>query len=84
MEASCFKKQELTPHVDGYTLYADPRTPCIRVGRATESIHRRDALPVRDVDRWFGSRDEAIAALPDLLNREEPDTPHKSDSPDPS
>jgi len=42
------------------------------------------ALTVSDVDRWFGSRDEAIAALADVLNREEPDIPHESDSPDPS
>jgi hypothetical protein len=28
-------------------------------------------LPIAHVDQWFGSREEAIGALPDLLNREE-------------
>jgi hypothetical protein len=30
-----------------------------------------DTVPIADVDRWFGSREEAIAALPGLLDREE-------------
>jgi len=67
-----------------YTLYEDPRTHAFALVALPSRFTDGDALPVSDVDRWFGSRDEAIAALPDLLNREEPDTPHKSDSPDPS
>lgn len=67
-----------------YTLYADPRTHAFALVALRSRFTDGDALPVNDVDRWFGSRDEAIAALPDLLNRVEPDTPHKSDSPDPS
>jgi hypothetical protein len=30
-----------------------------------------DKLPIPPTDRWFDSRDEAVAALPELLNREE-------------
>jgi hypothetical protein len=32
-----------------------------------------DTFPITDVDSRFGSREEAIAALPDLLNRDERD-----------
>ena len=65
-----------------YTIYEDPRTHAFALLALSNRFVEGDALPVSDVDQWFGSRDEAIAALPDLLNREEPDTPHESDSPD--
>jgi hypothetical protein len=67
-----------------YTLYEDPRTHAFALVALPSRFTDGDALPVCDVNRWFGNRDEAIAALPDLLNREEPDTPHESDSADPS
>ena len=65
-----------------YTIYEDPRTHAFALLALPNRFIEGDALPVSDVDQWFGSRDEAIAALPDLLNREEPDAPHESDSPD--
>jgi hypothetical protein len=65
-----------------YTIYEDPRTHAFALVALPTRFNDGDALPVSDVDRWFGSRDEAIAALPELLNREEPDTPRGSDSPD--
>ena len=65
-----------------YTIYEDPRTHAFALLALPNRFVEGDALPVSDVDQWFGSRDETIAALPDLLNREEPDTPRESDSPD--
>ena len=65
-----------------YTIYEDPRTHAFALVALPHRFIDGDALPVSDVDRWFGSRDEAIATLPDLLNMEEPDTPHESDGPD--
>jgi hypothetical protein len=65
-----------------YTLYEDPRTHAFALVALPSRFIDGDALSVSDVDRWFGTRDEAIAALPDLLNREEPDDPHESDGPD--
>jgi hypothetical protein len=66
-----------------YTIYEDPRTHAFALLALPNRFVDGDALPVSDVHRWFGSREEAIAALPDLLNREEPDNPPKSDGPDP-
>jgi hypothetical protein len=65
-----------------YTLYEDPRTHAFALLALPARFIEGDALPVSDVDRWFASRDEAIAALPELLNLEEPNTPLESDSPD--
>jgi len=60
-----------------YTIYEDPRTHAFALLALPPRFTDGDALPVSDVDRWFASRDEAIAALPELLNREEPDPPHE-------
>jgi hypothetical protein len=65
-----------------YTIYEDPRTHAFALGALPDRFVGGDALTVSEVDRWFGGRDEAIAALPDLLNREETDPSHESDSPD--
>ena len=65
-----------------YTIYEDPRTHAFALVALPSRFVDGDKLPISDVDRWFGSRDEAIAALPELLNREEPDPPHEGDSPD--
>lgn len=64
------------------TIYEDRRTHAFALVALPNRFVDGDKLPISDVDRWFGSRDEAIAAVPDLLNREEPDTPHESDGPD--
>lgn len=65
-----------------YTIYEDPRTHAFALLPLPHRFVDGDPLPDIDVDRWFGSRAEAIAALPELLNREEPDSPHESDRPD--
>jgi hypothetical protein len=56
-----------------YTIYEDPRTRKFALLALPNRFVDGDRLPITDVDRWFGSREEAIAALPDLLNRDEPD-----------
>ena len=63
-----------------YTIYEDPRTHTFALLALPHRFVEGDALPITDADRWFGSREEAIAALPDLLNREEPDPPLERDS----
>jgi hypothetical protein len=55
-----------------YTIYEDPRTHKFALLALPNLFVDGDKLPITDVDRWFGSREEAIAALPDLLNRDEP------------
>jgi hypothetical protein len=55
-----------------YTIYEDPQTHMFAFLQLPHRFVDGDKLPVVATDRWFGSRAEAIAALPDLLNRDEP------------
>ena len=55
-----------------YTLYEDPVTRRFALLALPYHFIEGDKLPITDVVQWFGSREEAIAALPGLLNREEP------------
>ena len=54
-----------------YTLYEDPLTHKFALLPLPSRFVEGDKLPIVAADRWFGSRVEAIAALPELLNREE-------------
>ena len=63
-----------------YTIYEDPRTHTFALLALPHRFVEGDKLSITGVDRWFGSREEAIAALPDLLNREEPNPPLERDS----
>ena len=54
-----------------YTIYEDPLTHRFAFLPLPNRFADGDKLPSVDTDRWFGSREEAIAALPELLNREE-------------
>ena len=56
-----------------YTIYEDPDTHRFALVALPPRFVEGDRLPIADVDRWFASHAEAIAALPDLLNREERD-----------
>jgi hypothetical protein len=56
-----------------YTIYEDPLTRRFALLALPTRFVDGDTLPITGVDRWFGSREEAIAALPDLLNRDERD-----------
>ena len=56
-----------------YTIYEDPLTHRFALLALPTRFVDGDSLPITDVDRWFGSCAEALAALPDLLNRDERD-----------
>jgi hypothetical protein len=54
-----------------YTIYEDPLTHKFALVQLPARFVDGDKLSGVATDRWFGSRAEAIAALPELLNREE-------------
>ena len=54
-----------------YTIYEDPVTHKYALLRLPDKFVDGDRLPIVPTDRWFASREEAVAALPELLNREE-------------
>jgi hypothetical protein len=54
-----------------YALYEDPLTHRFALLALPYHFIDGDPLPIAHVDQWFGSREEAIGALSDLLNREE-------------
>ncbi len=54
-----------------YTIYEDPLTHKFAFLPLPNRFVDGDKLPIVATDRWFGSHAEAIAALPELLNREE-------------
>jgi hypothetical protein len=53
-----------------YTIYEDPLTHMFALLPLPSKFVEGDKLPIVATDRWFGSRGEAIAALPELLTRE--------------
>ncbi len=57
-----------------YAIYEDPVTHKFALLALSSQFVDGDTPPIVDVDRWFSSREEVVAALPDLLNREEPDS----------
>ena len=54
-----------------YAIYEDPVTLKFALIRLPERYADGDKLAVLPTDRWFESREDAVAALPELLNREE-------------
>jgi hypothetical protein len=54
-----------------YTIYEDPLTHRFAFLPLPNRFADGDKLPVVATDRWFATRDEAVAALPELLNLEE-------------
>jgi hypothetical protein len=54
-----------------YTLYSDAITHKFALLRLPSGFVEGDKIPILATDRWFDSREEAVAALPELLNREE-------------
>jgi hypothetical protein len=56
-----------------YALYADATTHKFALLQLPSGFIEGDTIPILATDRWFDSREEAIAALPELLNREECD-----------
>ena len=53
-----------------YTLYEHPVTRKFALVRLPDKFVEGDRLASLPTERWFDSREEAIAALPELLNRE--------------
>ena len=62
-----------------YTIYEDPLTHKFALLALPYRFVDGDALPAVADERWFASRAEAIAAVPELLNREEREPPGRSD-----
>jgi hypothetical protein len=54
-----------------YTIYEDPLTHRFAFLPLPNRFVEGDKLPLVTTDRWFDSREEAVAALPELLNRED-------------
>lgn len=54
-----------------YTIYEDPLTHRFAFLPLPSGFVIGDELPIVATDEWFASREEAVAALPELLNREE-------------
>jgi hypothetical protein len=53
-----------------YTLYEHPVTHKFALVRLPDKFMDDDKLPILPTERWFDNREEAIAALPELLNQE--------------
>jgi len=64
-----------------YTLYEHPVTRKFALVRLPARFIDDDKLTIRPTERWFDNREEAIAAVPDLLNREDPDAEVDEEAP---
>ena len=54
-----------------HTLYEHPVTHQFALIRLPEQFADGDAIPILPTDRWFSTREEAVAALSELLNQDE-------------
>ena len=54
-----------------YTIYEDPATHRFAFVSLPKRFADGDKFPIVATDRWFASHAEAVAALSELLNREE-------------
>ena len=52
-----------------HVLYEDPITHKFALIRLPAQFADGDRVPILPSDRWFGSREEAIAALPALFDQ---------------
>ena len=53
-----------------YTVYEHPVTHKFALVRLPDKFVDDDELPILPTERWFDNREDAIAAVPELLNRE--------------
>ena len=67
-----------------YTIYEDPTTRQFAHLPLPRCYVDGDTLPSVSADRWFDSHADAIAALADLLNRDEHDVACAPDPPPPA
>jgi hypothetical protein len=56
-----------------YTIYEDPLTHRFALVPLPAHFVDGDKLPIVAASPWFGSHEETVAALHELLNREEPE-----------
>ena len=54
-----------------YVIHEDPTTHKFALLRLPDRFRAGDKLPIRSTHRWFETRAEAVAALPELLNLDE-------------
>jgi hypothetical protein len=54
-----------------HALYEHPVTHKFALIRLPERFMDGDAVPIQPTDRWFSTREEAVATLPELLNQDE-------------
>ena len=54
-----------------HALYEDPITHQFALIRLPVQFADGDKVPTLPTDRWFSTREEAVAALPDLLNQDD-------------
>jgi hypothetical protein len=54
-----------------HALYEDPITHKFAMVRLPMKFVAGDALPVSPVDRWFDTREAAVAALSELFSEDE-------------
>ena len=54
-----------------HTIYEDPVTHKFALIRLPNKFIEGDTLPIPPTHRWFDTREQAVAALPELLNQEE-------------
>ena len=54
-----------------HTLYEDPTTHKFALIRLPDKFADGDALPIRPTDQWFSTREEALAAPPELFNQDD-------------
>jgi len=54
-----------------YAIYEDPVTHKFALVRVPPKFVDGDKLPLLNDERWFSTREAAIAALPELLDRDD-------------
>ena len=54
-----------------YTIYEDPATHKFALLRLPTRFVKGDRVTILPTDRWFDSREEVVATLPELFHREE-------------
>ena len=54
-----------------HVIYEDPISRKFALVRLPDRFVDGDKLPILPTDRWFGTREEALATLPELLDRDE-------------
>jgi hypothetical protein len=54
-----------------HTIYEDPITHKFALIRLPVKFAEGDKLPILPVTRWFVTREEAVAALPELFTQDE-------------